>query len=375
MDDIIDDLYRSVHRCERAAKPFKEGPLASMRQQLTFAINCLGRAWSGSWIGYQARVYKADLHPARPGEYFDSEMGLYAHFGESVGDWREFDYETIRQEILRHAGDPNLQLITEAALESDRTFQECKAEILATFDALVSDGVDSAIREQRAKLTDMTSHFSESDFVHAMAPKVIVSRDQRATQEGRHTPPHLRVQAWLASQLSHGQKIHELAEIANQARLYLQKVKKMKGQTVTKTHGPIFIGHGRSALWKDLKDFLVDRLKLEYEEFNRKPVAGLSTKERVLDMLDRCCFAFLVLTGEDEVENGTVRARQNVVHEVGVFQGRYGWERAIIVLEEGCDEFSNIHGVGQIRFPKGNLAAGFEEIRRVLEREGILPTP
>ena len=44
----------------------------------------------------------------------------------------------------------------------------------------------------------------------------------------------------------------------------------------------------------------------------------------------------------------------------------------IILLEEGCSEFSNIVGLTQIRFPKGNIMAESEEVRRVLEREGIL---
>lgn len=42
------------------------------------------------------------------------------------------------------------------------------------------------------------------------------------------------------------------------------------------------------------------------------------------------------------------------------------------MLEEGCDQFSNIDGLGQIRFPAANIAASFEEVRRVLEREGFL---
>jgi len=89
-------------------------------------------------------------------------------------------------------------------------------------------------------------------------------------------------------------------------------------------------------------------------------------------MLDNCGFAFLVLTAEDELADGTKQARMNVVHEAGLAQGRYGFERGIILLEEGCEEFSNIHGLGQIRFPKGKIMAKSEEIRDVLRREGLL---
>ena len=89
-------------------------------------------------------------------------------------------------------------------------------------------------------------------------------------------------------------------------------------------------------------------------------------------MLDAAAIAFLVMTGEDELADGDIHARMNVVHEAGLFQGRLGFTRAIVLLEEGCAEFSNIHGLGQIRFPEGNIKAAFEDIRQVLEREGII---
>ena len=54
------------------------------------------------------------------------------------------------------------------------------------------------------------------------------------------------------------------------------------------------------------------------------------------------------------------------------FKVRLGFKKAIILIEEGCEEFSNIHGLGQIPFSKGEISATFEEVRRVLEREGII---
>lgn len=134
----------------------------------------------------------------------------------------------------------------------------------------------------------------------------------------------------------------------------------------------IFLGHGGSVLWRDLKDFLTDRLTLPWDEFNREPVAGKSNKERLQEMLENASFAFLIMTAEDEHANRTMHARENVIHEIGLFQGRLGFSKAIVLVEEGCAEFSNIHGLTQIRFPKGNILAKSEEIRRVLEREGIL---
>ena len=89
-------------------------------------------------------------------------------------------------------------------------------------------------------------------------------------------------------------------------------------------------------------------------------------------MLDRATFAFLVMTAEEDHGDSKLHARENVIHEVGLFQGRLGFEKAIVLIEEDCEEFSNIHGLIQIRFPKGNIMAVAEDIRRVLERESLI---
>lgn len=136
----------------------------------------------------------------------------------------------------------------------------------------------------------------------------------------------------------------------------------------------VFIGHGQSPIWRELKDFLSDRIGLPWDEFNREAVAGITTSGRIFEMLASARFAFLIMTAEDQHSDATTHARQNVVHELGLFQGKLGPRKAIILLEEGCNEFSNIVGLSQIRFPKGKISAVFEEIRRVLERENVIKT-
>ena len=140
----------------------------------------------------------------------------------------------------------------------------------------------------------------------------------------------------------------------------------------TETQKIAFIGHGHSPLWRELEDFLEQKLHLKVVEFNSVSAVGLSTKEKLQDFLDTANVALLLMTGEDETADGRVQARQNVVHEVGLFQGRLGFERAAILLEEGCSDFSNATGIGQIRFPKGNLSSSFEGIRDWLTREALI---
>ena len=146
----------------------------------------------------------------------------------------------------------------------------------------------------------------------------------------------------------------------------------MNNNTTNNENKKIFIGHGRSPVWRELKDFIEGTLELPYEEFNRIPVAGRSISDRLKEMLEGSCMAFLIMTGEDQQPDGSLRARDNVIHEVGLFQGKLGFEKAIILLEIGCEDFSNIHGITYIPFPTGNIREAFEDIRAVLERESIL---
>lgn len=76
---------------------------------------------------------------------------------------------------------------------------------------------------------------------------------------------------------------------------------------------------------------------------------NIGMRARLSEMLDAAAIALLVMIAEDEMADGAVQARMNVVHEAGLFQGRLGFTKAIVLLEDGCVEFSNIQGLGQIR--------------------------
>lgn len=164
----------------------------------------------------------------------------------------------------------------------------------------------------------------------------------------------------------------ELTRRTEQLRKAIDALEKLPATIEAPFRGEkIFIGHGRSHVWFQLKDFLRDRLGLACDEFNLEPAAGISTTARLEAMLAEAGFAFVIMTAEEEHVDGKVYARPNVIHESGLFQGKLGTRKAIVLLEEGCSDFSNISGLTQIRFPHDDLRPALEEIRRVLEREGL----
>lgn len=131
----------------------------------------------------------------------------------------------------------------------------------------------------------------------------------------------------------------------------------------------IFLGHGQSLLWRDLKDHLHEKHEYRVEAYEIGARAGHAVRDVLQHMLANSAFALLVMTGEDEMLDGGMRPRQNVVHETGLFQGRLGFQRAVVLLEEGTEEFSNIHGIEQIRFSKGNIKETFGEVLATIRRE------
>ncbi|SHH16207.1 TIR domain-containing protein [Desulfosporosinus lacus] len=139
----------------------------------------------------------------------------------------------------------------------------------------------------------------------------------------------------------------------------------------TKSTSPcIFVGHGRSKLWARARLFLQDELGLPTVSYESESHAGESIVPVLERMLIQASFAILILTAEDETADGTKRARQNVIHEAGLFQGRLGFKKAILLKQEGIENFTNVDGLQYIGFHGDQIEQAFYDLTRVLKREG-----
>jgi predicted nucleotide-binding protein len=133
-------------------------------------------------------------------------------------------------------------------------------------------------------------------------------------------------------------------------------------------HEVVFIGHGHDQQWKELRDHLRDHQKIEVATYEIEPRTGLVVQGVLESMLDKSTFACLMFTGEVHHNDGSVHARENVIHELGLFQGRLGFSKAIVLLEQDVEEFSNISGINQIRFSKGKIRETFGDIVATIKR-------
>ena len=309
------------------------------------------------------------LHP--PGAHFSQEWGLADRYSGSVGNWTEYRYSDVVDLIFQIAGNPNLDKFGELSNRAREAFVDTKDDLLSLIHANLRVEQDNFLQNLVEKIEKLKV-FSEVDYIKAARPTgQFMSRDIIALEKGPQTPPHYGVKAKVLALECPFKRCSELSKIAIRLANHIRNVEK-KIVTEERIGTNIFIGHGRSAAWRELKDFVSERLKLPWDEFNRVPVAGVTNIARLSQMLDQAAFAFLIMTAEDEQADNKLHARMNVIHEVGLFQGRLGFDKAIILLEEGCEEFSNIQGLGQIRFPRGQIDAIFENVRRVLEREELV---
>lgn len=329
-------------------------------------------AWSGSSLGYHARVYYQGLLSAPSGARFDTEWGFNDTFSNATqGSWVEYSSDEVIAEIKRRAGNPDLSDFEASSARLTKAIEAAKGEATSIISLELADGADSYLASANDKIEGVRLRSIRQLQSAMISDRRIITRDVAAVSGGTQIAPH---QALLAEVAFISQPVgvaEDLVGIIQQAGSHLVRMKRRKHKaSLVGTN--VFIGHGQSPVWRDLKDFLGERLALPYDEFNRVPVAGFTNIARLSEMLDAAAIAFIVLTAEDEQSDGAMHARQNVIHEAGLFQGRLGFSRAIILLEEGCEEFSNIQGLGQIRFPRGNIRAKFEEIRQVLEREGLI---
>lgn len=356
---------------EKFDKPEIQNPV----DKLEDAAVLIGKAWSGSWLGYHSCVYYEDFNPPPPGAHFSLEWGMMdsSFVRGTAGAWKEYDYDHVQSVILKTAGNPNVSSAKKISETASSVFDDKKEEVLSILTTCIGKSEDPFLEKLKGE-TDKIKLLHYSDYVLHFRPSgEFMSRDQIAVGQGFKTPPHYHTLCEVMGVRQPIQACKSLKKRAKRANAHLSKQEK-RSKGLDKTETNIFIGHGRSNIWKDLKDFIHDRIGLPWDEFNRIPVAGITNIARLSEMLDDAAIAFLVMTAEDEQADGKIQARMNVVHEAGLFQGRLGFTKSILLIEEGCEEFSNIQGLGQIRFPKGNIKAVFEDVRKVLEREGLIET-
>jgi predicted nucleotide-binding protein len=138
----------------------------------------------------------------------------------------------------------------------------------------------------------------------------------------------------------------------------------------TPAHVPsrrVFITHGRSNDWREVQAYLERDLQLSTMELAQESSQGMTIIEKLLAGADRCDSAVIVMTGDDRDMDGQVRSRENVMHEIGFFQGKYGRSNVVLLHEEGVSIPTNLAGIVYVPYPKETIAAALHVLGRELK--------
>lgn len=184
---------------------------------------------------------------------------------------------------------------------------------------------------------------------------------------GRPTPLHQQIRDHLNDV---DEKIHRLESVKEKLSLYDEPKQVAPEKAVASLAAPvpkprrIFISHGRSDLWRQVQAYIEKDIKIPTLELAQEANRGRTVLQKLWDESGKCSFVVIVMTGDDQGPDGKPRARENVMHEIGFFQGRFGLENVCILYEEETNIPSNIHGLVYIPFNKGNIREVFGELFR-----------
>lgn len=134
----------------------------------------------------------------------------------------------------------------------------------------------------------------------------------------------------------------------------------------------IFIGHGHSLLWMKVKDHVEKSLRMIPLAYESETHVGEAIVPILKTMLEQADLAIIVVTGEDKTAEGSIRPRQNVVHEVGLYQGYLDFHRTVLLMQDGVEFLSNLAGMQVISFKGDDIDSTFWPLSRVLRRENLL---
>ena len=135
----------------------------------------------------------------------------------------------------------------------------------------------------------------------------------------------------------------------------------------SKTASRVFISHDRAHDWMAVQQYIEKDVGIPTLELALEPNLGRTVLQKLEEESEKCSAAVIVATGDDLDGEGNLRARENVMHEIGYLQAKYGISRVCLLHQEGTSIPSNIQGLVYIPFPEGYVNATFGLLTRELK--------
>ena len=328
----------------------------------------VGKAWCGSSLGNHAKVYYQGLEPVPADAHWDAEWGMIDRalsLSKTRGDWQTYTIDKVEDEIFSRCGTTQAEM-SDYSDHLLRIFGEAEVELMGILEQSEGETTEETrqrllkdIKAQRRNLTTAADEVRQIVLAHMPS----MSRDMENVALGAVTAAHHHVLAGVKATRNLEWGVEQLRKIASQIPQAARR-KKTRQKRKNMRSSKVFIGHdGQSHAWRAVKDHL-EMKRFEVEEFERTPVAGKQIKDRLEEMMEDADSAVMIVTARDMEPSST-----NVIHEIGFAQGRLGWEKVIILLQEGCTLPSNLNGTVQLRFKDENIKSVFSDLEKNLRVE------
>lgn len=136
----------------------------------------------------------------------------------------------------------------------------------------------------------------------------------------------------------------------------------------------VFISHGHDErVRRSFEDFVRNDLRHEPIVLVEEPGGGRAIIEMLEEAAREVDCALILMTADDQTLGGTLRSRQNVVHELGYFQGLLGRGRVIIVADQRLQFLSNLAGVKYIYLDHARPKGAYWDVKEALDQIANLP--
>jgi hypothetical protein len=222
---IADELLRVANDTAEALAQARSPALQKTLSALRKAADQAKRAWSGSNLGYHATVYYVDLQPAPPDAQFSPEWGLMDRWPTHQPDpgWSVMDHQAVFDELVRLAGNPDIETLTAKLASLRDTFSRLKERAIS----LLSVG------HTKARGSFLDRKFTQIVSLEVTDPQSIEntlietgagwSRDSTAVTQGHRVAPHQSLIAIDLSATSALNGLDTLEKATREAASHLQR--------------------------------------------------------------------------------------------------------------------------------------------------------
>lgn len=158
------------------------------------AAKHFGDAWSGSRLGYHARVYQDRFARPLSRDKFDHEWGL-TDAAFRMG-WREYPFDVVVTALLDEAGQPDWRSFVAKACDAHALFETTRTLMIERLAHVTArDRGARALAQLLEQIRDLRLVDVGALIERWVPAGTVMSKDNAAMKAGPQRPPHLEVLA------------------------------------------------------------------------------------------------------------------------------------------------------------------------------------